>query len=247
MKVILDKFRVIAVILLIVIVAVSQNTYADSDTPSNWAKSEVYEAIEKDIVPGKILGDYKSNITREEFSEAAVKLYEVLYGEEAIFNGNYPFTDTQNVQIMLAHQLNIVNGIGDGTFAPYNNITREEISVMLYRTLQASKPELNYSVFSQYSFSDSDLISNWAQEAVGYLYNYEIVFGVGNNQFNPKGSTSREEAIVLVNRMYEKASEIEVAESSNYNVSRGSSSRNGNDLKVKLASLIAQEMGKPYK
>src|SRR5690606_30781516 len=92
-----------------------------------------------------------------------------------------------------------------------------------------------------------DIISSWARESVSYLYNFGVISGVGENRFSPKGSTTREQAFVLAERMYENVLEFEVALKSNSNVSRGGYGRQENDNKAKLAKLISQEMGKPYK
>jgi predicted RND superfamily exporter protein len=82
-------------------------TYADSelqqsneDSPSSWAVAEIDKATESGLVPESLRGEYKSNITREEFSEAAVKLYEALSGKEGVSQGGNPFTDTENTKVL---------------------------------------------------------------------------------------------------------------------------------------------------
>lgn len=250
----LRKSRLVSMFLLIATIAISQTTYADQalsqvklNIPSNWAQVDIDKAKENNLVPEKLQEKYRSDITREEFSEVAVKLYEALNGKETPLPNENPFADTENIQVMMAYKLGIVNGKGDGKFDPYNTITREEISVMLYNTLQAVKPDFNYSSTDEYIFSDYDTISSWAREAVNYLYYFGVISGVSNNEFNPKGNTSTEQAIVLAERMYEKVLGYESFVEGNLNVSRGGSRRQDNDYKSKLANLIAQEMGKPYK
>lgn len=231
---------------MIMVFAVNINvTYADAaevDAPSSWAAADIEKAIAANIPPEKILRDYGSNITREEFSEVAVNLYEAMSGKEGVLQGENPFTDTWNTKVRIANSLGIVYGVGDGKFAPDDAITRQEISVMLYRTLKAAKPGYNYSDINEHIFVDYDKISSWAREAVGYLYGIEVVNGVGDNQFDPKGNTSREQAIVLANRMNEKVK----AAQNNLIASRDGTSRRESEMNLKLAKLLAQEMGKPY-
>ena len=237
-------------VLIIMAIAVTISiTYADSDlsqsnedTPSKWAKAEIDRAIETNLIPDKIQGEYRSNITREEFSEITVNLYEALSGKKAVIQGENPFTDTDNVKVRIANDLGIVKGVGDGRFIPDNAITREEISVMLYRTLKSAKPEYNYSYSYDYIFADQDKISKWARESVAYLYGIEVINGVGDNLFSPKGNTSREEAIVLVKRIYDKVT----ASKDNIIASREGTSRREAVMKSKLEKLLSQEMGKPY-
>ena len=101
-----------------------QNTYAKVyiqntiNISSQWAKLEIDKAMERDIVPEKIQGDYRRNITREEFSELAVRLYETLSKKEITPQSQSPFSDTNNPYITMANKLGIVDGKGDGTFAP---------------------------------------------------------------------------------------------------------------------------------
>lgn len=249
MKKRVDKFNLVLMFIVMAIGIIATITYADSflpqnnmNIPSDWAKAEIEKAKEINLIPKKIIGEYKSSITREEFSEVAVNLYEAMSGKEGMMRGENPFIDTQNTKVWIANNLGIVQGIGDGKFAPNNMITRQEISVMLYRTLQAAKPEYNYSNSYEYIFEDYNMISSWAREAVGYLYGVGVINGVGDNLFNPKSDTSIEEAIVLAKRMYDKV----LASKGNLIVSRSGISRRGSVMKSKLEKLIPEEMGKPY-
>lgn len=246
------KLRLVFTLLSLVIMFLPQITYAASgssqnaDIPSNWAKTSVEMATQNNLIPEAIQAKYRSSITREEFCEIAVRLYDALSGKEVMLPAENPFTDTKNTQVMKAYQLGIVQGKGNRKFDPHNTITREEISVMLYHTLQAVKPEFNYPESYDYIFSDFDTISLWARESVSYLYNFGIISGVGDNKFDPKGTTTREQAIVLAERMYQQVYKFEAALNTSSSVSRGSYIKSESDIKLKLASLISQEMGKPY-
>ncbi len=230
-------------------ITMSITVYAIQDTnldaPSDWAYEEIIEAKELNLLTDRIQGSYRTSITREEFSELALKLYTILSGVEVTIENETPFDDTQNLEIAAAYKLGIVNGVGNGIFTPYNTATREEVSVILYRTLKAAKPEHSFSEQSEIIFEDKSIISSWAQEAVGNLSEAGVISGVGDNQFNPGGVTSREEAIALIRRMYETFSDnYSKPDVSEYSVvSRGDRRSNGIE---KLKVLISQEMGKPY-
>ncbi len=43
--------------------------------------------------------------------------------------------------VVWATEAGVVNGMGDGTFAPNDNITRQEMATMLYRLAKAEKVE----------------------------------------------------------------------------------------------------------
>lgn len=246
------RFNLFLIFTIIAITIIPQSTYANLDLsqdkmniPSDWAKVDIDKAKEIDLITDKIQGDYRKSITREEFSELTVKLYEALGGKEITLQEENPFTDTQNPKIILANKLGIVAGKGDGIFAPDENITREQVSAIIYRTLQVAKPRYDYTDF-EYRFRDYSMISSWARKAVGYLYGIEVISGVGDDKFYPKGYTSREEAIVLVKRMYDKVKETDRASRNSITVSRSSTSRREDLLRVKLNSLIPNVLGKPY-
>lgn len=248
-----QKFKLVIMILIILITSIPQSTYAnlnllqdEMNTPSSWAQSDIDKAKLIELIPERIQGNYRSNITREEFSELAVELYEALTRQEAILEGDNPFIDTDNPKIIIANQLGLVQGKGDGVFAPNENITREQVSVVTYSTLQAAKPRYDYSDFYEYKFNDYNMISTWANKAVGYLYGIEVING-DDDLFNPQGDTSREEAIVIVKRMFDKVIASERASNNSLTVSRGSIRTPEDPQKTKLKELISKELGKPYK
>ncbi len=250
----LDKFRLILITTIIAAFMGPHIAYAspavpqvNGDIPSDWAMDQIEKAKGVNLIPDKIQGDYRSSITREEFSELAVELYEALGGKESMAPEENPFADTENSKVLTAYRLGIVKGKGEGLFQPNSMVTREEISVMLYRTLQAAKPGYDYSNTTGYIFADQNEISPWAKEAVGYLYGIEVINGVGDNRFNPGGETTREQAIVIAVRMHDKVLEADKASQTTLAASRGGVNRQESALKLKLQSLIEQELGKPYK
>jgi len=225
---------------------------------SDWSVGELSKAEEYDLLTEKVQGNFKRKITREEFSELAVKLYEALVGEKAVAVNTNPFIDTQNPSIASAYGLGIVNGLGNGRFAPDYTATRQEVSVMLYRTLKAAKPEYDFSIGNVHTFTDEARISPWAHDSVKYLYDSGVITGTGNNRFNPEGTATREEAVILIKRVYEKyVLSAEVIYQPGRTESKDSSEQNGDYANVsrgscladtfeKLKSLIEPEMGKPY-
>ena len=67
----------------------------------------------------------------------------------------------------------IVNGMGDGTFAPNDNITRQEMATMLYRLAKAEKVEEDKLA----SFPDAASVADWAKDAMNWAVSTEIVNG----------------------------------------------------------------------
>ncbi len=106
------------------------------------------------------------------------------------------FTDTKThankaaIEALAARQ--IINGMGDGTFAPDKNMTRAEFATITVKALGLT-PKANSS------FKDVKT-ADWFAPYVGSANTYGIVNGVGDNKFNPSGTITRQEAATMVAR-----------------------------------------------
>ena len=192
--------KILFLLLIFTVLIGSNQAFA---APSNWAVSEVESARENNLVPVNLLNDYQTQITREEFSEMAVMLYEALSGEIARNQSQNPFTDTSNPEVLKAYDLGIVKGFGDGTFRPDRTITREEIAALLFRTLEKVDSKITQGTYT-IGFSDRAQISIWFRNEVGFMSKNGIINGIGSNTFAPKLETTREQAIALVVRLFDQ-------------------------------------------
>jgi len=183
--------------------AVQSSGTPDFSGASDWAKPELQEAYDLDLTTDTILKNYSKNITREEFCEIAVKLYEALSGEKALTAIDNPFTDTTNTTVLKAFNLGIIKGTSDTTFSPGSSITRQEICVMIYRTLKAADPDIDANTSGVSAFADESSIASWAIDAVRFANKKDIMKGTGGGNINPLNNTSREQAIVLLKRTYD--------------------------------------------
>jgi hypothetical protein len=100
--------------------------------------------------------------------------------------------------LLLAYQLGIVSGVGGTLFAPERRITRQEICVMLTRTISALRANTSVTPPDGRMFADEASIAEWAMDAVKYLYSRGIMSGVGENKIAPLSDATREQAILLV-------------------------------------------------
>lgn len=174
---------------------------------SPWAAPVVNEAIADKLTTEKVLTDFTSPITREQFCELAVLLYEKMSNAKAALPASNPFSDTTNPEILKAANLGIVGGVGSGKFAPGNNVTRQEISVMLMRILKNIKPAIPAAAEFKSKFQDTGSVDSWALDAVKFMNANDVVTGSnvnGASYINPKGNTTKEQAIAMVLRIYKK-------------------------------------------
>jgi len=169
---------------------------------SAWAKTELNKAAGYGLITDRIKGDMSGKITREEFAEIAVKLYEKYTGKTADA-GSVSFTDTTNPEILKAANLGLVQGIGNNQYAPNQLVTREQMATILLRALKVIKPQENFSPGVGAKFADDDKVEPWARDGVYYCAGAGIVTGIGENMYNPDGEATREQAVIVCTRAYE--------------------------------------------
>ena len=166
-----------------------------------WAKDQVNEAIASGLVSEKLGNDYRVSITRAQFAATAVKLYEAMApnGEKIAPAAENPFTDTSDPDVLRAAAAGFVSGMGEGTFAPDAQVTREQAASMLSRVYTKLGGEIPAAGAT--SFGDDAAIGGWARDAVAFMSGKGIVSGDGTN-FNPGGSATIEQALSIALRMY---------------------------------------------
>lgn len=95
--------------------------------------------------------------------------------------------------VVWAAENGIVNGYTDGTFKPDEAITREQLVTIFWR--YAGEPETEST---EVTFDDAENVSAYAENAVTWATENNIVNGMGNNRFAPKaGSTRAQTAKIL--------------------------------------------------
>jgi hypothetical protein len=85
----------------------------------------------------------------------------------------------------------ILSGGVQGTFRPNENITREEMAVIIANFLENRDfplVELNVP-----QFNDSEEASTWARNSIHAMRRHSIISGIGNNRYNPQGHATRAE------------------------------------------------------
>ncbi len=86
----------------------------------------------------------------------------------------------------------IINGKTENSFEPESTMTRAEFATIIARGL--GLPQKSSNVFQDVTEND------WFYNYAGTAYSYGIIKGVSENEFNPNGTITREEAAVMVTR-----------------------------------------------
>ena len=178
----------------------------------SWALEEVTLAIENNLVPTNLQNMYRTDTTRIDFAALVVRAIEEVVGKDidevvkektgkTLYElvSKYPFKDTTNRNVIAAQALGIINGKGEGEFAPYDTITRQDAAALLMRTSKFLGQE---SVSGSKDFSDSKDIAGYAKEAVDYVSSLGIMNGKSDNMFAPTDSYNREQAYMTIYRLF---------------------------------------------
>lgn len=119
-----------------------------------------------------------------------------------------PFTDIRGQwaqdSIMFVYEKGLVNGMGDGTFAPYMTMSRAMFVQMLYRL--DGEPEVAVSE----KFKDVNA-NAWFAEAVSWASENGIVLGMTESTFEPYSAVSRQQAVTMLYR-YAQYKGVDVSE-----------------------------------
>ena len=86
----------------------------------------------------------------------------------------------------------VSSGYADGRFAPEDQVTREQLAVMLHGYMK--KPAATQKL----DFADVDDISPWALNAMQWAVENKLMSGVGGNRVSPKTTATRAEGAVIM-------------------------------------------------
>lgn len=94
----------------------------------------------------------------------------------------------------------IVNGMGNGTYKPNANVSREQLALMLYRYATEYKKQNTNQTGDLSHFADHLAISPWAEQGLSWAVGAGIMNGDTNGKLDPSGSASRAEAAAMLQR-----------------------------------------------
>lgn len=100
-----------------------------------------------------------------------------------------------------ASENGIVNGYSDTQFGPNDNITREQMCVMLANFMLAMGIELEAEEVQE--FADAGDCSDWAADSVDEIASYGLIEGTGDGAFEPQGEATRAAVATIFMRFIE--------------------------------------------
>jgi len=179
-----------------------------NDIAGHWAEENIIRLAERGIIHGYPDGSVKpdAEITRAEMAVIVV-LAAGLQPAETI---TLKFKDTDQIPswaigfVQTGVDNGIIYGYEDNTFRASNNLTREEMVVLIMQAFKYGSSE-NLEL----EFIDSDEIGDWSKPFVVKSVEMAFVAGYPDNTFKPKRNVTRAEAFtVLLKAIEEKEADV---------------------------------------
>ena len=153
-------------------------------------------------------GDFRpnNNITREEFVKIIVSAFGFDGEQSGCDFGDMPDRHWAYEYICTAKARGLINGISGSMFGTGQNITRQDMAVIIYNALNAvgissDKPDSDI-------FSDESTVAEYAKAAVHSLKAADIISGYDDGSFRPENNATRAEAAQMIYNVLKYAGRI---------------------------------------
>ncbi|WP_025703622.1 S-layer homology domain-containing protein, partial [Paenibacillus graminis] len=183
------------------------STRSFTDMNSHWSKSIVSQLAAKNIIDSSYGSTFKpeQKITRAEFAVMLSRGLGLLGNRETAqrFRDVQPSTQTGDY-IGAAAKAGVITGNTDATFRPNDNITREQLAIMIIRAMEYTGHPITLngtSATALAAFKDRSKIQNQAAEFVAKAVQQGIILGMTTTEFQPQGNATRAQAAVMLQRM----------------------------------------------
>jgi len=112
-----------------------------------------------------------------------------------------PFNDVHSNQwyaeaVQFVYENNIMDGVGSNQFHPQGNLTRAQVTVMLFRIHNERPANAEDDRTNKFN----DVGDTWYAPYITWAFNHDIVLGTSPTTFNPHGNVTRQEFATMVHR-----------------------------------------------
>lgn len=162
---------------------------------SYWCYDTIKYLYENEIINGKTETEFcpEDFVTRAEFVKMLVAAGDISADDNEISFKDVKKSDWYYTYVKTAFNAEIITGTGENIFGADENITREDLCVMLGRALRFE----NTSEFEA-AFSDSDEISDYAKGYVAQMSKEGVISGYSDGTFRPQNCATRSECAKII-------------------------------------------------
>lgn len=181
--------------------------FRDVAGPADWSHEGIDYCVRRSLMVGTGVGTFSPNAVC-----SRAQIVQILYnlsGDTADY-GNYylPFTDVAPGDwfyeaVAWAYANDIVAGTSATTFAPNVDITREQMTVILYGYTAKYAPAFTGGGTSLGQFPDAGSVANWAYAAMNWAVGNGLISGIASNGADylaPSGGATRAQIAAIMMR-----------------------------------------------
>ena len=181
--------------------------FRDVAGPADWSHEGIDYCVRRSLMVGTGVGTFSPNAVC-----SRAQIVQILYnlsGDTTDY-GNYylPFTDVAPGDwfyeaVAWAYANDIVAGTSATTFAPNVDITREQMTVILYGYTAKYAPAFTGGGTSLGQFPDAGSVANWAYAAMNWAVGNGLISGIesyGVTYLAPQGSATRAQVAAILMR-----------------------------------------------
>lgn len=167
-----------------------------ADINGHWGEKTIGTLVKLQIIDGYGDGTFhpNGNITRAEFATIISRVFDMVGSNQSVvLNDINSHWAKDAIEKLIS--AGVITGYDDGTFKPDKTINREEMVIILSRILDLSKVDKDAS---KGNFADIASASSYAANPIKDAAKAGIISGKGNGLFDPKGNSTRAEALTIV-------------------------------------------------
>lgn len=194
----LKKVIRLIIVSIIVSITITSNVFASDnklfhyEPYSDWAKEIGYKydvvfkekpqrnALRWEIT--NILGNFVNDVRED--------------SNNPVFNDIDKLSDKVKQRITTLASIGIINGYDDGTFKPFNDVTRAEFMALMHRSDLLSDTNSNVDIAKFI-----DINNHWAEREINIAVKSGIINGKSNKEFCPNDNITLEEVFIILDRL----------------------------------------------
>ena len=197
----MKRFVAILLVGILVLTSVVPAFAAVETNAAHWAVSSMEYAFEQGFVTEEEMQKATSPMSRLEFCGVVMGFLESVTGIERKATIATPFSDCDDPVVIAAYEAGVIGGVEPGVFAPDRTLTREQMAIMIARTLTVCNLDLTEEE-TKNTFTDTKTLYASSNRYIDQLYGAEIVNGYDDGTFGPFREMSVQEAIVTFVRAH---------------------------------------------
>ncbi|MDF2650659.1 MAG: hypothetical protein K0Q73_6464, partial [Paenibacillus sp.] len=179
-----------------------------TDTAAHWGRTNIEALASRSVIQGTGANRFEpeKQVTRAEFASMLVRAV----GSVKTAKSGTTFPDVSEADwfhdaVLRAADMGIIHGYEDGTFRPKETITRQQMAVMIARSMSSTglTPDGNTEDASKQlnGFNDKAEVQPWASAEMAQALKFGFIQGKGDRLLAPSDTATRAEAATMLLRL----------------------------------------------